>query len=380
MTSKQRVLATLAGEQPDRVPIGEFAIDFDTVEKIIGHETYLRAKAKSQIAFWEGRHDEVAESYLRDHIELHRKLELDIVTFPMATWEIPAETDEPPPRRLDDVTWEDRFGRIYRYSPITADITCIKDPVLERTVFRPEMFEEPLPVPQRDERSWRVLDGVIQEFKQEKFICGPSGGEIGIVFLGGLERGCLELAENIPAVKAATAQLLEQQMAADEVLIHPDSDAVLWGADFAHKGGPFISPKLFRELFLEANRTRVRQIHEKYGKKVMKHCCGNVHALLDAFVEIGYDAYQSIQSSAGMDICALKSGIGRVLTLWGGVAVEHLVSGTPEDVRADVRRAMNCAKEGGRFILGSSHSVAVGSRYDNFMAMLEEYHRLCAYS
>ena len=49
MNSKERVLATLDGKIPDRVPIGEFAIDFDTVEKIIGHETYLRAKAKSQI-------------------------------------------------------------------------------------------------------------------------------------------------------------------------------------------------------------------------------------------------------------------------------------------------------------------------------------------
>ena len=90
MNSKERVLAALEGRVPDQVPIGEFAVDFDTVETIIGHETYLRAKAKSQIAFWEGRHDEVAESYLEDHIELHQKLALDIVTFPMMTWEIPA--------------------------------------------------------------------------------------------------------------------------------------------------------------------------------------------------------------------------------------------------------------------------------------------------
>ena len=108
MTSKERVTAALEGRIPDRVPWGEFAVDFDTVERIIGHETYLRAKAKSQIAFWEGRHDEVAESYRRDHIELHRRLELDIVTFPMATWEIPPESDDAPPRRIDDSTWEDR--------------------------------------------------------------------------------------------------------------------------------------------------------------------------------------------------------------------------------------------------------------------------------
>ncbi|MCK7482702.1 MAG: Gfo/Idh/MocA family oxidoreductase [Candidatus Moduliflexus flocculans] len=55
MTSKERVAATLEGRLPDQVPYAEFAVDFDTVERLLGHETYLRAKAKSQIAFWEGR-------------------------------------------------------------------------------------------------------------------------------------------------------------------------------------------------------------------------------------------------------------------------------------------------------------------------------------
>ena len=127
MNSKERVLTTMNGTIPDCVPIGEFAIDFDTVEKIIGHETYLRAKAKSQIAFWEGRHDEVAESYLYDHIELHEKLDLDIITFPMATWEIPPESDAPPPKKIDETTWEDKYGRIFKYSDITADITDLVD-------------------------------------------------------------------------------------------------------------------------------------------------------------------------------------------------------------------------------------------------------------
>ncbi len=95
MTSKERVTAALEGRVPDRVPYAEFAVDFDTVERLLGHETFLRAKAKSQIAFWEGRHDEVAASWLEDHVALQRKLPLDIVTFPMATWEMPPETDEP---------------------------------------------------------------------------------------------------------------------------------------------------------------------------------------------------------------------------------------------------------------------------------------------
>ena len=174
MTSKQRVLATMSGEIPDRVPIGEFAIDFDTVEKIIGHETYVRAKAKSQIAFWEGRHDEVVDSYLNDHIELFKKLDLDIMTFPMATWEIPAPSDEPAPKKIDDTTWEDVHGRIFKYSDVTADITCIHDPVMAEKVFTIEEFQKEPPDINLDERSFKILDKVIKTFP-EKFICGPSG-------------------------------------------------------------------------------------------------------------------------------------------------------------------------------------------------------------
>lgn len=379
MNSKQRVLTTLEGKIPDRVPIGEFAIDFDTVEKIIGHETYLRAKARSQVAFWEGRHDEVAESYLNDHIELHKKLDLDIVTFPMATWLIPPESDDPPPRKIDETTWEDKYGRIFKYSDITADITCTKDPVMEQKIFTIEEFEKEPVLPERDERSWKIVDTVIKRLKNEKFICGPEGGEIGILMLGGMERGLMELIENPEAVKAATAFYLKQQNLSDEVFVHPDSNGILWGADFAYKSGPFISPAMFKEFFLEPNKARVKNIHEKFGKKVMKHCCGNNNALLDYFIEIGYDAYQSIQPTADMDICQLKKSYGDKITLWGGVALEHLISGTADEVRQDVRTAMQCARIGGRFILGVSHSVAVGSNYDNYMAMLDEYHKLCDY-
>ena len=111
MNSKERVRATMAGVEPDRVPIGEYAVDFDTAEKILGHETCLCAKAKSKIAFREGRHDEVAESFSKDHIELHEKLELDVVCFGEATWEIPPVTDDPPPRKVGVNTWEDIYGR-----------------------------------------------------------------------------------------------------------------------------------------------------------------------------------------------------------------------------------------------------------------------------
>jgi uroporphyrinogen decarboxylase len=379
VNSKQRVTATINGTEPDRAPIGEIIIDFDTVGKIIGHETYYRAKAKSQIAFWEGRHDEVIESWTNDHIALHEKLDLDIVCFPNATWVIPPETDDEPPRKIDDNTWEDKYGRVYKYSDVTADFTCVKDPVMEAKAFTTEEFEkEPTPA-KIDPRSLEILNTVIKRFKDEKYIICREGGEVGMTFLGGMERGLIELITSPEAVKAATKYIKRCCELTDEIVVHPDTDAVLWGQDFGFKTAAFISPAMFREYFLEANKDRVKRIHEKFGKKVIKHCCGNMNEYLDMFIEIGYDAYQAIQPTAHMDICKLKKDYGDKITLWGGVALENIIGGTAEDVRADVRRSMQCAKPGGRFILGTSHSIAVGSNYDNFMAMLDEYQKHCNY-
>jgi len=390
MNSNQRVAKVFAGEVPDRVPIGEFAIDFDTIEKIIGRPTYLRAKAKSKVAFWENRHDEVIESYTKDHIELHEKLGFDIINFPMATWAIPAPTDVPPPKKLNANTWEDREGRVFKYSEITYDVVCIKDPIAEKTLYtmdhevlaevedvdRMLLPDEPAGI---DPRSWEILDTVIEYFAGRKFIIGPSGGEIGIVLQGGMEQGMMALITKRDFIESATKYLLEKQNRLDRKMIHPKSDAIIWGADFAFNSGGFISPQMFRDLFFAANKARVDNVKEQHGKYVVKHCCGNVNQFLDLFVELGYDCYQSIQQSAGMDLGDVKERIGDKMVLWGGVPVELIIGGTMDEVRREVRTAMDKAKDNGRFIMGTTHTIAVGSNYDNFMAMVDEYHQCCDY-
>jgi uroporphyrinogen-III decarboxylase len=117
----------------------------------------------------------------------------------------------------------------------------------------------------------------------------------------------------------------------------------------------------------------VKALRERHGMPVFKHACGNNWKLLDMFVEIGFACYQSIQASAGMDLARVKERYGSALCLWGGVQVEHLVSGTAADIRADVAAAMAAGKPGGGYIFGSSHSIAVGTKYDNFMTMIDAF-------
>ncbi len=133
MNSKERVCAVIDGKVPDRTPLAFYAIDSDTVAKVLGRETYWRNKAKSTIAFWQGRRDEVVQSWIEDGIELYKKLDIIDITpvGRLASGLVPPKGYEPnPPKKIADDTWEDKEGCIYKYSPVTNDITMVSDPNL----------------------------------------------------------------------------------------------------------------------------------------------------------------------------------------------------------------------------------------------------------
>ena len=120
---------------------------------------------------------------------------------------------------------------------------------------------------------------------------------------------------------------------------------------------------------------RVKNI-KKYKLDVHKHACGNNWKLLDMFVEAGYDAYQSIQESASMKLDLVKAKYGDKLTLWAGPQVETLVGGTKDDIKREVQKTFEIAADGKGFIFSTSHSVAVGTKYENFMTMIDEFLKL----
>ena len=185
----------------------------------------------------------------------------------------------------------------------------------------------------------------------------------------------MQYLDNPETVKAAIRYEVVKNNMLDRYYIRPCQDAVGWGQDFASTQGPFISPEMFREFVLPGIRSRVKNIHDRFDIPVMKHACGNNNKLIDMFVEAGYDAYQSIQRTAGMDLAQIKTDYSSDFAAWGGISVEYLVSGTSDDVRNDVINAMKNYKPGGRYIFGSTHSICVGTKYENFMTMVEEFEK-----
>jgi hypothetical protein len=149
----------------------------------------------------------------------------------------------------------------------------------------------------------------------------------------------------------------------------------LLGDDYSSTKGPMINPQVFRELFLEAHAERIKSIKQS-GFPVVQHSCGNNRDMLDIFADMRIDCYQSIQESAGMDIAEVQKSHGDKYAVWGGVRTENLTDGNADDVRNDVRRFMGRVAPYGGCVLGTTHSVCTGTKYDNFMAMLDEYAKL----
>jgi uroporphyrinogen-III decarboxylase len=193
--------------------------------------------------------------------------------------------------------------------------------------------------------------------------------------LGTFERAMMAYVLQPELIHAANRHMVAYWNAMDQYYCRDGMAGAHLEQDMAGTNGPFISPQMWHEMCRPYFRQRIDHI-KQFVNQVTFHCCGRTIPLIEMFIEAGVDCYQSLQTTAGMDLSLLKDDFGDRLSFWGGVPVELLIAGTPDLVRQSVREAMEKGAPGGGFILGPSHSIAYGTRYDNFMAMLDEYIRL----
>ncbi len=373
MNSKERARAAIARQPVDQVPLGFYTVDHDTIEAVLGRPTFVRNKIAHRVALWEGRRDELAESLKKDTVGFYRKIDCaDIILPKEACWLPPRDYDPDPPRKINENCWEDRLGRVWQAVPEVNDITCIHDPNIGKKVYTPADFEGPVEDEPFDPSCFEAMDYVIEQLGQDRYVATTTGGTTALTLIDGMEHGLLMYATQPEVIHAANRRSVMVQNRRDPDYIRPGAAGALMEEDMAGSNGPLISPTMFRELGFPYLRERIANV-KKHVDQVIFHNCGMNIPLMDMLIEAGIDCYQSLQTTAGMEVGKLKALYGDRLCFWGGVALEVLIRGTPDDVRKEVRRAMERGAPGGGFILGPSHSIAKGTRYDNFMAMLDEF-------
>lgn len=118
MTHRERVIAALNHEEPDRVPTGENAVDGKLVERILGHSTLYNAGWREMEALWDGQRAAIVADYGTAHVELVRALEWDYVRVPV----VPADREYPQPTMTGPFSWLDEEVREVRYHPDVGSI------------------------------------------------------------------------------------------------------------------------------------------------------------------------------------------------------------------------------------------------------------------
>ena len=115
-------------------------------------------------------------------------------------------------------------------------------------------------------------------------------------------------------------------------------------------------------------------VKSKGDVKVLYHSCGAVTALIDDLIEVGVDALNPVQVSAqGMEPEVLKRTYGKRICFWGGINTQSVLPfGSPDEVRAEVRRVVDVLGEGGGYVLNSVHNLQDDVPVENIVAMFDE--------
>jgi uroporphyrinogen-III decarboxylase len=116
---------------------------------------------------------------------------------------------------------------------------------------------------------------------------------------------------------------------------------------------PYAPPRMFQRFMVPHVKAMTELIHAR-GGRVRLHCHGKIAKVLDMILETGPDGIDPCEPPPDGDIeldevkrrCAARG-----VSVWGNIELKVLEHGTPVQVRDNVRRIMEQAKEGGGFVL-----------------------------
>jgi len=148
----------------------------------------------------------------------------------------------------------------------------------------------------------------------------------------------------------------------------------------------FLSPSLYRRFILPPLRRRAEIVHEA-GAKFCAIATTNVLPFADCLKEIGIDCLFGVDPiMGGWDLARAKRELGGAMCLAGGVnGYLTIVDGSADKVRAAVRKAIEALAPGGRFILAPVDDVRTEPEsppgtweraWRNVQVMVEEWKRL----
>lgn len=151
-------------------------------------------------------------------------------------------------------------------------------------------------------------------------------------------------------------------------------DIVKIGDDLGMQSSLMLSPKMYRNYVKPIHADYISFIKSRTKAKVFFHTDGDIFPLIPDFIEMGVDVLNPIQTSAGKmsNLPELKKQFGKNLVFCGAIDTHRVLPfGTPDDVRAEVKRVIELLGEDGGYMLSSVHTVLDDVPAENVLAMVD---------
>ncbi len=340
MTPRERVLAALRHERPDRTPC-DFWAEPPALRRLFAHVGH------------------------EDEERLLERLRVDVRHL-----DAPAPAERPIGGGVYENFWGERFvKKDTPWGPMREDVKG----ALAEAASLAELERFPWPAPDSIDRSSlaaqcrrhetrALLYGFADVWQRPALVRGWQG-----MFLDMLERP--DWAHFL--CRKFTDFYLEDYTRAAEITAGR-IDLYLLISDLGGQRGPLISPAMFREFAAPYLKEMIDLIH-RLGGRVLFHSCGAIAAFIPDLIALGVDVLDPIQPAVpAMQPERLAADFGGQICFHGGIDMQRLLpAGSPGEVAAEVRRYCKVLGARGGYIVGPAHLVQPDVPPENVFALYD---------
>jgi uroporphyrinogen decarboxylase len=350
---KERLIACMRGEKTDRVPNFEILIEDQHVERLLGRKAGNTLGVGGDPAKGSEAAEGVRPMYPKDYIKLCKIIGQDAIAM-------------------------EAFWTPLKHKRENGSI----GPITDRSI-KSRIDADKIIWPTEADMEERL--GYVREY-----VAAARGTDIGVIFCG----FCIfqTLYEFVLGLSDCMIMLMEDEDFFNELMsrsadyyaelvrraIVEGVDMLFAADDFAYKSGLLVRPELFKRLW-RPHFDRILEPARSANIPIMFHSDGKVDDCVDMLLDMGVNCLTPMDPS-GVDYRDYKKRYGHRVTLHGNIDLTWpLATGTPADVEKDVLAHMDALKPGGRWIAGCSHSIVNYIPHENFIMMINAFHKYGMY-
>ena len=346
MRPKDRFLAAMVRKPVDRVPMFDFLFQKPLYTESIGRTPGVYNA--------------------RDAMDLTVALGLDGVWIPYgaaAGWS---------PEKLSANVYKDEWGTTFQSNEFAWPLDA---PIASPLKSRADLVGYTPPDPNAEGRMTEIETArAINNTLGDKAVAvfGSVNGPVTVAwFLVGYENMCLAVYDDPGFLQAVVQLSVDFALPMIARQAQAGVDGIIVADDLGSSAGGFFKAAQFRTLFKPALKQMMDCI-KAHNLPIFFHTCGCVKDYLDDLAELGIEALNPLQRTAGMDLAEVKRKYGDRFCLIGNIdSSRTLPYGSPEDVEHEVLEAIRMAAPGYGYILASDHSLHDGISVENIRAMFE---------